>query len=454
MDGHQVEAEVSGRFDFFLPRWAGRLIDAAICTLVLSIVACCEIKPSLSFTAQQALEKRDYATAERLYRTVLAEDSHSFEALNNLGIALFLEGKQTQAIHYFHLALQQRFSLGTYALLASARCGTRDLESARPMLAKIRVEQIRDLRILALVAPCFADTGDLIGAIRAYEALRGSGQLSEDEILIKLARTYLSATQWFFARLEKAEKNEVFVQAVKNARESGSMSARSAFSLARGRSPYLKEDITFPEALRHLSLHPRDAPLLYVLSVLSGEQAMHMVLQCEDEYSDSSWLQQLRAEMLANQGREAEAQTAYEQLLEQNSNLPRLRTDLADLYRKRKSWERALPLFQQEMSANKEDEHAAAGVSESLLMLGRYVDLKAFLEPIVSRDYVPLWASLDLATAHQKLGEHGQAINVLLVAERGSPANRAIHYRLMRLYYQTGETALAKKEKSLFLSRE
>src|SRR5262249_16786552 len=145
--------------------WTNRFIQAVTCVVVLGVSACCEVTPNFSSNAAQALAKEDYATAERLYRSALAEDPQSFEALNNLGITLFLEGKETQAIHYFSAALQQRFSPATFALLATAKCRTRDVEGARPMLARIKIEKISEARILALIAPCFVDTGDPIGAI-------------------------------------------------------------------------------------------------------------------------------------------------------------------------------------------------------------------------------------------------------------------------------------------------
>jgi tetratricopeptide (TPR) repeat protein len=431
--------------------WVFKAARGALLLLLLGAIAFGADDTSVFTNARQALDQGDYASAERLYRRALSMNSRSFEALNNVGVALYLQGKRSDAIRYFRMALAQRYDPGTFAFLAVAKCGTRDLDGARSMLDEIRVQKIDDSRVLALIAPCFLESGDPISAIRAYESLRKSGPISDDERLIRLANAYLAALRVFVDRLQKAPQNEVFVRALQQARNSGSVNARVAFPLAMQQSPFLRTNITFSQAADLLTEHPKDASLLYVLAVLSGEQAMDLVLKCEETYGSSPWLEQFRAEMLANQGREEEAKITYEHLVQRRPDLPGLRSDLADLYRKHGDWEKALALFRQEEAASESDEHAAAGVSESLLELGRYSELKSYLEPkIMRKSRVPLWATLDLSSAHQKLGEPGEAIKILVAGEREDPSSKTIHYRLMRLYAQVGEMTSAEREKHLF----
>jgi len=430
--------------------WTGQWVRGVLFLLLLGGIASAVDNPSVFTNARRALDQGDYVSAERLYRKALSSNSRSFEALNNVGIALYLQGKRSQAIRYFQFALKQRYDLGTFAFLAAAKCGTRDVDGARPMLAQIGVQSIANPRVLALIAPCFVEAGDPVSAIRAYEALGKNGQIGDDELLIRLANAYLAATRVFFERLQKAPRSEAFVRALQQARESGSTNARVAFPLAMQQSLYLRGNITFPQAVDLLAEHPKDGSLLYVLAVLSGEHAMDLVLKCEETYEDSPWLEQFRAEMLANQGREEEAKITYEHLVERRPDLPGLRSDLADLYRKHGDWEKALALFRQEEVANESDEHAAAGVSESLLELGRYRELKGYLEPKMRESRVPLWARLDLSSAHQKLGDPSEAIKILVAGEREDPSSKTIHYRLMRLYAQVGEMTSAEREKHLF----
>ncbi len=434
----------------FRGSWTGQGVCGALFLLLLGSIAFADDSASAFTIARRALDQGDYVSAEQLYRRALSRNPRSFEALNNLGIALYLQGKRSEAIRYFQLALKQRYDLGTFAFLAAAKCETRDVDGARPMLAQIGVQSIVNPRVLALIAPCFVKSGDPVSAIRAYEALRKSGQIADDELLIRLANAYLAATRVFFERLQKARRSEAFVRALQQARDSGSTNARVAFPLAVQQSPFLRANITFRPAVDLLTKHPKDASLLYVLAVLSGEQAMDLVLKCEETYGNSPWLEQFRAEMLANQGREEEAKITYERLVERRPDLPGLRSDLADLYRKHGDWEKALALFRQEEAANESDEHAAAGVSESLLELGRYGELKSYLEPKMRKSRVPLWARLDLSSAHQKLGDPGEAIKILLAGEREDPSSKTIHYRLMRLYAQVGEMTSAEREKHLF----
>jgi Tfp pilus assembly protein PilF len=309
-------------------RLVGRMLGGGRIQGCLLLVLSCGILSALPDTAstlsaaRTALEQKQYATAERLYRKALTANPDSFEILNNLGITLYLEGKVTEATHYFQRALKYRYDPGTCAFLAAAKCRGRDLESARPILAKILSESIQDSRVLALVAPCFLDAGDPLGAIQAYRALQHSEQLSEDEVLIKLAKAYIAATQFFIERLQHAPDSTVYVQAIQKARDTGSANARDAFLLAAQHSPFLRADVSFTEAVTMWKEHPKDTGVLYVLSVLSGEEAMRQVLACEDEYPDSPWLEQFRADMLADQGREEEAVAKYEGLMQRRPNLP------------------------------------------------------------------------------------------------------------------------------------
>jgi hypothetical protein len=68
-----------------------------ICFAGIATFSLCAQNQPTSDAAQTAIEQKDYPTAERLYRTMLAHSSTSPEILTNLGIVLELEGRSTEA---------------------------------------------------------------------------------------------------------------------------------------------------------------------------------------------------------------------------------------------------------------------------------------------------------------------------------------------------------------------
>ena len=100
-----------------------------------------------------ALRDGNYKGAEGYYRKALVQSPNSPEILSNLGISLQMQGKSSEAIHAFEQALKLKQMSHTYALLAEEKCKTRDLDGARPMIARIVREDLSEPSILAVIAP-------------------------------------------------------------------------------------------------------------------------------------------------------------------------------------------------------------------------------------------------------------------------------------------------------------
>jgi len=199
-----------------------------------------------------------------------------------------------------------------------------------------------------------------------------------------------------------------------------------------------------------LPQHGNDAALLYVLGVVCGEQAMQSFLLCERQYPNSVSVRRLRAEMLTSQGRYDEAVAAYRVLADLPHPPPGLHHDLGMLYRKTGEWDKALGEFQQQQCAQPDDERSAVGISECLLRLGRFAELKQHLKPIAAAPSPPEWALLDLSAAEQELGNLDDATYCLQLAARQDPASQRVHYRLSRLYRLAGHQDLAAQEARTF----
>ncbi len=334
----------------------------------------------------------------------------------------------------------------TYALLAEEKCKTRDLDGARPMVAKILAKDPLDLRNLALVAPCYLELNEPVEAVQAYSALLNDPEFPSDLAMIQLTKSYLLSAQFFSGRLATAAGNAIYIQALKNARDHASPDARGAFAEAKRNSTYFNPDVSFLSAVQLWRQHPDDTALLYLLSVLSGEESIRQIELCEDKFPDSPYMQQLRFEMLADQGHEDEAIQGYQQLQQTHPELPELRYSLGMLYRKQRRWDQALAQFREQLARDPQDERSAARVSEALVELTQWSTLRDFLESWVKQKKPPLWAVLDMAEALQNLNDFARAIQLLAAAEKSNMSNKSIHYRLMILYRKTGDLAKVEAE--------
>jgi tetratricopeptide (TPR) repeat protein len=393
-----------------------------------------------------ALERGDYSAAETAYRNALHLNPKSPELLTDLGISLQLQRRSTDAIDAFEQALKLKSLPQTYALLAEEKCKTRDLDGARPMLAQILTTDPLDQRNLALVAPCYLELDEPVESIQAYSALLTDPGFPSDLTMVQLAKSYLLSAQFFFGKLATAPGNAIYIQALKNARDHASRDARGAFPEATRNSTYFNPNISFLDAVQLWRQHPDDTALLYLLSVLSGEESIRQIELCEDRFPDSPYMQQLRFEMLADQGHEDEAIQGYQHLQQTHPELPELRYSLGMLYREQRMWEQALAEFREQLARDPHDEQSAARVSEALVELTQWTHLREFLEPWVKRRTPPLWAVLDMAEALQNLGDLPRAIQLLAAAEKNNMSNKSIHFRLLILYRKTGNLAQAQAE--------
>jgi tetratricopeptide (TPR) repeat protein len=398
-----------------------------------------------------ALQHGDYLFAETLYRQALSQNPGSPELLTDLGIALQLQGRSTDAIHAFEQALKLKSLPRTYALLAEEKCKIRDLDGARPMLKAIIRDDVGDAKTIAIVAPCYLELDEPVEAVKAYAVVLHDNAYPHDLALIRLAKSYLAAAQYFVAKLRERSDSKTYLAALGQASTLGD--PRSAFPMAQSVSPNFHADLGFDAVLAIWHEHQDDSALLYQLSVNSGEQSMRQIELCGQQYPDSPYLAQLKFEILADQGQEDEAVRGFEGLLQSHPELPDLRHDLGMLYRKQRQWDKALAVFRDELSANPRDERAAARVSEALDQLMRWTELRDFLAPRVQQSETPLWTALDLAEALEQLGEAHQAISLLSNAELEYPSSKAVHFRLLHLYRSNGDMPKAATEAKWFKCR-
>lgn len=400
--------------------------------------------------ARKAMDAKDYTGAERIYRKAVTENPSAADLLTDLGLSLQMQGRSTDAIHYYSLALRQRYIPETYALLAQQRCRMGDLDLVKPMLGKIYREERGNTRVLAAVAPCYLEVSEPIESALVYQTLLKSGDYPPDLALVQLAKSYIRSGQNFAAALSKTPGSEPFLAALRQASDGGSSGARSAFPEAARKSPYFRPDLDWTAAVALWRQHPHDAALLYLLSVLSGEQGIQQIQQCEKQYPASPHLAQFYADVLADQGHGDEAIAQYEQLVREHPDLSELHYSLGLLHEKREEWPAAAEAYRQQLSAYPNDDRAAAHLTKCMLQMEQYSEVRDFLAPRLRAERPPQWASLNLAEAEQKLGHTDAAIKILVAAEQAPNADKLVHYRLMHLYSLSGRSTEAKREFALF----
>jgi tetratricopeptide (TPR) repeat protein len=421
--------------------------------LLFAFIACSmqAQQPSLLQAARQAMEAKQYQAAEQFYRKALAQAPSSVGVLTDLGLSLQLQGRSADAMRYYSLALKQQYVPETYALLAQEKCRMGDLDGLKPMLAKIYREERKNPRVLFAVAPCYLDIDEPIEAAVIYQAVLASADYPADLALVQLAKSYIRSGQFFAGKLSKAPGSEPFLSALRQAPTAGPSGARAAFPEAARISPFFSPDLGWNEAVERWRQHPQDPALLYLLSVLSGEEGMRQIEVCDERFPASPYLEQFHADVLADQGHEEEAAAEYEQLAREH---PDLSDDLyysLGLFReKHEEWEKASQAFRQQLAAYPADERAAAHLSRCMLQMDQYAAARDFLQPRMRAEHPPQWASLNLAEANEKLGNSQTAIQILVAAEQETNVDKLVHYRLVHLYSIAGRAADAKREYALF----
>lgn len=428
-----------------------RIVPNLVCLLwIAPAIAVCQSVQDNAAAARSAFAAGQYSRAIKLYEEELTAHPHSAELQSDLGLAYQMEGEHTRAIRSYVAALRLSDMPHTRELLAIERCRLREYPAVAPLLAQIAEHVSKDDELLPVLSSCYLLADDPLDALRVGQAMALSDNIPSDQVLIYRSHAAMGASSFFIDKLRKAPEGASFMEYLKAARDSGSVNARSGFPSAIAHSPYLRPDLSLDEGLALFSKHSDDPALLYFLSVLTGEQAMQSILECQQEYPDSPRLAQFQAQMLVHQGRYKEAETIYTLLLASHPELPDLRHEAAMLDRSQGEWENALAIFRDQLAADFTDDRAVTGISESLIQLGRYADAVEFLAPRFSSSSAPLWEALDLSLAYQKLGKYEKAVGVLSGAEKLYPGDKSIHFRLIRLYTLTGQLDLAKKESSLF----
>src|SRR2546423_1192828 len=236
-----------------------RLLRQSSLTFVVGgLLGGCLLAQSEAQLARQALERGEYNRAEALYRSLVHSSPSSPELLNNLGVALHYQGKSSEAIQVFEKTLRLKEMPASLALLGLNYCKLRDKDRAARVLHRAK-RYFADTSILTILGPCYLDVGEPLDAVLVYQALLDRRAGPADENLTYFAKACLRASKHFLALLEKAPRNQDYVQVIEQARQNSSPDANAAMGLALKTRPYLRPGMSIQEMALLLPQHGDDA---------------------------------------------------------------------------------------------------------------------------------------------------------------------------------------------------
>ena len=439
-------------------RWGGRAVRPPrrkVLAIAVAAFLCCSpaVAESDFDLARRALQEGNYGVAEDSLRRLARLNPESAEVWHNFGIALHLQGKSRQAIEALRRAIQIRESPGTLALLGLNHCRLRDYEQAGPLLERAK-EDFDDLKALAILGPCYLETGDPLDAVEVYRRLVESDVQPIDENQVRLARAYFRAAKQLTNRLESLEGGEPFHQALRSAGKGQPGDPRSAVSAAVQRAHDLRADMAIEDLAPLYDFRSNEPALVYLLALACGERAMESFLQTAKRFPGSPHIRRLAAEMHASQGDSEGAIRQYKSILRDGPAPPGLHYDLAILYRDRAEWSSALEHFRAELEGAPFETRAIRGVSECLARLGRNEENRDYLLRLAGNGSIPAWALLQLGAIEQRARRYEAAAQYLERATREHPDLPEAHYRLGRLYLRMGRAESAKRELDIFRELE
>jgi predicted Zn-dependent protease len=398
--------------------------------------------------ARQSLAQGDGKQAEGQFRELLRREPGNADYMLGLGMSLHLEGRVSDAIPVLLRATRLKPSQAGLNVLALDYCRIGEFGVATPLIDKL-APAATESSMLASFAECYTNAALPYKAAPLYEKLANGNAQPLDQYLAALARAYLRSAHLFAIALQKVSPGSHYADIIREAQQTGSSNARGGFEEASQSAGYFKADTTLEQALALYPKHTNDPGLLYVLTVLAGERGIAALSRLDQEFPQSLSYRCLRAEMLASQGRQKEAEEELELVGKSPLADISIYHAIAMYYRFRKNWDGAFRYFQRERALDRMDESAAEGMSEALLASAKNEQARSFLAPFVAAGSCR-WAAIDLAKADQAIGQFDEAITSLRKAEACDPDNALVHYHLGQLLEKTNKPEEGRRELALF----
>ena len=400
--------------------------------------------------AKQALDKGDYAHAESEFRLLVTANPRSPELMNDLGMALQLQGKSEEASLMFQKVLTIKRLPEAVTLLAVEYCRNHQFDRATPLLKEAR-KNLTDLNLMAAIGPCLLEADQPEGAVPLYEHLVRSGTPPADENQANLTRAYFDLSRKVLEQLTSLPDGIKYARAIEASKQNGYLDAKSLFPEAYERASYLHPDMPVEALVPLLIAHPSDPSFLYILGVECTERAADVLDQMESRWPDSIAYKRLVAELKDAGGDRNGAIQTYEQILATYSDAPAsVHFALGLMYAERNRWVEALQQYRLASGQGIGGLYITQRISEALINLEQNKDVMNLLRQIVNKPFAPVWALRNFGEAAQNMGQLSTALVYLKRSSNLDPDDAAVHYRLFLLYRNLKQSQAAATELASF----
>jgi tetratricopeptide (TPR) repeat protein len=395
-----------------------------------------------------ALQHGDYTKAELLYRHLRAIDPHNVEFSDKLALALYSQGKDSQAIALLSQSSASERDPKEWVLLALSHCRLAQYTEAAASLRRLRPWP-KDDALLGEIASCVLVAGDPLDAVELYENLVALHAQPETEYTVGLARAYIQASKFVLGHLKGLSNAEVYILAIDSAASNHS-DAALAFESAKHAIPSLSREMPVSAMIQLFRQSSDQAAAVYGVGVILGERGIAAYLDAENRFPDSVPLKLLNADMLLSAKRDKEAIEIYRHILEEDPRSPGVHFRIGSVYGSNNDWNNALSEYRLQESITPGDERVRRAISICLGDTSRFQELFEYLQPIKNQPDAPEWTLTDFASAAEHTGHLDQAINTLQRVEATDPTNPDVRYRLFHLYRSTNNPAKAAQELGVF----
>lgn len=428
-----------------------------VCIAIIDSIAHCaaaygqdpaKIAPTAPAEALMALQHGEYSRAELLYRRLLASDPLNVELSDKLALALYSQGKDSQAIALLSQRSASERKLKEWTLLALSYCRLAQYKEAAASLQRLRPWP-KDDALLGEIASCVLVAGDPLDAVELYQDLVARRAEPESEYSVGLARAYIQASKVVLRHLTYLSNAEVYVHAIESA-ESNHSDAALAFETAKHAIPSLTREMTVTAMIQLLRQSSDQAPAVYGVGVILGERGIAAYRDAQNRFPGSVPLRLLNADMLLSAKRDKEAIEIYRQILDEAPRFPGMHFKIGSVYGSNNDWNNALSEYRLQEGITPGDERVRRAISICLDRISRFQELFDYLQQVKNQPDAPEWALADFATAAEHTGRLDQAISTLQRVEATDPTNPDVRYRLFRLYRSTNDPAKAAQELSVF----
>ncbi len=238
---------------------------------------------------------------------------------------------------------------------------------------------------------------------------------------------------------------------------------RDALRIAEGvSSTNGSKEVSYWKARAYLELDQPDQALNHLVTLHhrepSNPQFAYYLQRCAEKLSlreldsfarlepGSHLTYQLRAELHAARGEDAEALDQYQKALQLRPGATQLHLAIGDLYVARKEYDKALAAYQAELRNDPYSVPALARCGEVHAALGKPTEAEKVLQQAIGMGATSARAHKALGRLYFSEGKYAEAVNHLQSAlEFGERDDETVHYHLARAFSQLGNRRKAEE---------